>query len=130
MKSDTPLVTMREDERVCFDRAMDQWLASTKRPDLSEQDRVKGALLAYQRQAFVFHEKALLEAHQRGQQRAVDWHRKNARICREIAQDDPRINETDRKRAGQAAIQHDASATGIEAMMIEDRRAKAQGADQ
>ena len=34
--------------------------------------------------------------------------------------------EADRKRAGQAAIQHDASATGIEAMMIEDRRAKAQ----
>lgn len=80
MKPDTPLVTMREDERVCFDRAMDQWLASIKRLDLSEKDRVKGALLAYQRQAFVFHEKALLDAHQRGRQegmeeadKAADW---------------------------------------------------------
>jgi hypothetical protein len=40
------------DERICFDRAMEQWRASLKRPDLDEEARVKGALAAYQRQAF------------------------------------------------------------------------------
>lgn len=43
---------MTADERLCFDRALAQWKASLKRPDMSEEDRVKGALLAYQRQAF------------------------------------------------------------------------------
>jgi hypothetical protein len=45
----TPL-NMSETERLAFDRAMDQWRRSLKRPDLAEEDRVKGALLAYQRQ--------------------------------------------------------------------------------
>lgn len=39
-------------EVICFGRAMDQWRASLKRPDLTEEDRVKGAIAAYQRQAF------------------------------------------------------------------------------
>lgn len=72
MKPDTPLVTMQGDERICFDRAMEQWLSSIKRLDLSEKDRVKGSILAYQRQAFVFHEQALLEAHQRGRQEGME----------------------------------------------------------
>jgi len=43
-----------EGEKICELRAMDQWERSLKRPDLSEKDRVKGAIEAYQRQAFVF----------------------------------------------------------------------------
>lgn len=50
----SPLVAMTEAEQACFDMAMQQWRKSLNRPDLSEQDRVKGALLAYQRQAFAF----------------------------------------------------------------------------
>lgn len=42
------------EEKTCELRAMDQWKASLKRPDLSEEDRVRGAIEAYQRQAFVF----------------------------------------------------------------------------
>lgn len=37
-------------EELAFQRALDQWRASLKRTDLKEEDRVKGALLAYQRQ--------------------------------------------------------------------------------
>jgi hypothetical protein len=37
---------MDADERLCFDAALDQWQQSLKRPDLKEQDRVKGAILA------------------------------------------------------------------------------------
>jgi hypothetical protein len=42
---------MTADERTCLDHAMEHWKASTNRPDLVEADRVKGALLAYQRMA-------------------------------------------------------------------------------
>lgn len=42
-----------EHEMLCEQRAMDQWRASLKRPDLTEEDRVRGAVQAYQRQAFV-----------------------------------------------------------------------------
>ena len=38
-------------EKLCFDRAMDAWQQSRGRADLTEEDRVKGALLAYMRQA-------------------------------------------------------------------------------
>lgn len=41
-------------EQTCEDRAISQWEASLKRPDLTEYDRVRGAIEAYQRQAFVF----------------------------------------------------------------------------
>lgn len=41
---------LTQDERICFDRAMGQWRKSLLRPDLSEQDRVAGALFAYMRQ--------------------------------------------------------------------------------
>ena len=40
-------------EKLSTDAAMSQWQSSLKRPDLSEEDRVKGAILAYQRQFFV-----------------------------------------------------------------------------
>lgn len=42
------------EEKTCEQRAMEQWRASLKRPDLTEEDRVRGAIAAYQRQAFVF----------------------------------------------------------------------------
>lgn len=48
----TPLLTMTDDEFCCFCRAMEQWRNSLTRTDLCEEDRIKGALLAYQRQAF------------------------------------------------------------------------------
>jgi len=38
------------DERLCIDRAMQHWEASMKRPDLSERDRVRGAIEAFSRQ--------------------------------------------------------------------------------
>lgn len=47
-----PAYTMDDDERLCFERAVNQWRRSLKRADMSEEDRVKGALLAYMRQAF------------------------------------------------------------------------------
>lgn len=43
---------MTEAERISFERALEQWRRSLKRPDLTEKERVIGALLAYQRQAF------------------------------------------------------------------------------
>lgn len=36
--------------QLAFQRAMKAWERSAKRPDLSERDRVHGALLAYQSQ--------------------------------------------------------------------------------
>lgn len=42
---------MTADEQLCFDAALAQWDMSRKRQDMREIDRVKGALLAYQRQA-------------------------------------------------------------------------------
>lgn len=44
------IAVMTENERLAFDSALHQWRRSLKRPDLGEEDRVKGALLAYQRQ--------------------------------------------------------------------------------
>jgi hypothetical protein len=41
-----------EEERLCRDRAMAQWKESLKRTDLSERDRVLGAIEAYARQAY------------------------------------------------------------------------------
>lgn len=41
-------------ERVSTGAAMSQWERSLKRPDLSEKDRVRGAIEAYKRQAFAF----------------------------------------------------------------------------
>lgn len=41
-------------ERVSTEAAMSQWERSLKRPDLSEKDRVRGAIEAYKRQAFAF----------------------------------------------------------------------------
>lgn len=41
----------QEDEKVCERRAMEQWEKSLKRPDLTERDRVLGAIDAFERQA-------------------------------------------------------------------------------
>ncbi|MDG4675818.1 hypothetical protein P9A16_32470 [Shinella sp. 838] len=41
-------------EKVSTEAAMSQWERSLKRPDLSEKDRVRGAIEAYKRQAFAF----------------------------------------------------------------------------
>lgn len=40
-----------ENERICDETAMRQWLSSLKRPDLSDRDRVIGAIEAFKRQA-------------------------------------------------------------------------------
>jgi hypothetical protein len=52
VKLRSPLGPQTDDDRRCFDRGMEQWRASLKRPDMTEEDRVKGALDAYCRQAF------------------------------------------------------------------------------
>ncbi|AXV15076.1 hypothetical protein CYG48_04805 [Neorhizobium sp. SOG26] len=41
-------------EAICTEAAMSQWERSLKRPDLSEKDRVRGAIEVYKRQAFAF----------------------------------------------------------------------------
>ena len=41
-------------EAICTEAAMSQWERSLKRPDLTEKDRVRGAIEAYKRQAFAF----------------------------------------------------------------------------
>jgi hypothetical protein len=46
------LGNLSDDERLCIDRGMEQWVASLSRPDLTERDRVGGALMAYCGQAF------------------------------------------------------------------------------
>lgn len=47
-----PKAAYTPEEILCIERAMQQWEASLKRPDLSERDRVRGAIEAYTRQAF------------------------------------------------------------------------------
>lgn len=44
---------------------------------------------------------------------AAQWHDKQAAACRDIANDDPRIDVTIRERAAAAAIHHGASAAGL-----------------
>lgn len=39
-----------DDEKLAYHSAMDQWERSLKRKDLSEKDRVRGALFAFSRQ--------------------------------------------------------------------------------
>jgi len=43
-----------EQEKICTQVAMDQWRRSLKRPDMQEEDRIKGALMAYKRMLFAF----------------------------------------------------------------------------
>ena len=43
-----------EDEEIATRAAMAQWHASLKRDDLSDEDRVRGAIEAYKRQWFTF----------------------------------------------------------------------------
>jgi hypothetical protein len=47
----TYLAELSPEERRCFARGMEQWQKSLQRPDMTERDRVAGALLAYSRQA-------------------------------------------------------------------------------
>jgi hypothetical protein len=44
---------------------------------------------------------------------AAEWHEKNARYCREVSRDEPRINLDARQKARIAASHHDASAVGL-----------------
>lgn len=39
-------------ERVCTQVGLDAWRQSLKRPDMGEEDRIKGALMAYKRMWF------------------------------------------------------------------------------
>lgn len=47
---------------------------------------------------------------------AAAWHEKNARHCREVATDDPRIGEDGRQKAKTAAAHHAASAATIRSL--------------
>ena len=44
---------------------------------------------------------------------AAQWHDKQAAVCRDISNDDPRIDAAVRDRAAAAAIHHGASAAGL-----------------
>ncbi len=44
---------------------------------------------------------------------AAEWHDKQASTCRDIANDDPRIDAAVRAKAAVAAIHHGASAAGL-----------------
>ena len=56
---------------------------------------------------------------------AAQWHDKQAAACRDIANDDPRIDATIRNRAAQAAIHHGASAAGLRLAATQIRRTAA-----
>lgn len=55
---------------------------------------------------------------------AADWHDKQARMCRDISEDDPRIAKVDRDRALQAAKHHAASSAGLRLAALNIRRKK------
>ena len=48
-----------------------------------------------------------------GLQDAINWHLKQAAICKNIADDDPRISASIRSKAAEAAKHHLASAAGL-----------------
>ena len=54
---------------------------------------------------------------------AAQWHDKQAEACRDIANDEPRIDATIRDRAAQAATHHGASAAGLRLAASQIRRA-------
>lgn len=54
---------------------------------------------------------------------AAQWHDKQAATCRDISNDDPRIDVTIRDRAAKAAIHHGASAAGLRLAASQIRRA-------
>lgn len=54
---------------------------------------------------------------------AAQWHDKQAAACRDIANDEPRIDATVRGKAAQAAIHHGASAAGLRLAASQIRRA-------
>lgn len=58
------------EERICTEAAMTQWEKSLKRSDLSEKDRVRGAIEAYKRQSLAF---ALLAERERRTPAVVTW---------------------------------------------------------
>lgn len=49
----------------------------------------------------------------RGYELAAQWHDKQEKACREIANDGPRIDAPTRAKAAVAAIHHGASAAGL-----------------
>ncbi len=51
------------------------------------------------------------------------WHERQAKLFREMADDDPRTAEPQRKRAFEAAIHHAASAAALRNRAADDRRA-------
>lgn len=59
---------------------------------------------------------------------AAQWHDKNARGCREIADDYLRVGNDVANRAYAAAKHHDASAAGLRLAAIEQRRKRSPSA--
>ena len=60
-------------EQVCVNTAMSQWERSLKRADLSEKDRVTGALEAFKRQAFAFSMLELTSDHGTDKSKPTVW---------------------------------------------------------
>lgn len=56
---------------------------------------------------------------------AAQWHDKQAAACRDIANDEPRIDAIVRAKAAQAAIHHGASAAGLRLAATQIRLAAA-----
>lgn len=54
---------------------------------------------------------------------AAQWHDKQAAACRDIANDEPRIDAAIRTKAAQAATHHGASAAGLRLAATQIRRA-------
>lgn len=53
---------------------------------------------------------------------AAQWHDKQARACKTMAKDEPRLAKDIRDRAKQAAIHHGASAAGLRLAASQIRR--------
>lgn len=54
----------------------------------------------------------------------ANWHDRQAKLFREMADDEPRTAEPARKRASEAAIHHAASAAALRNRAVDERRAR------
>lgn len=62
-----------------------------------------------------------------GLRAAIEWHKHNAKICRDIANDHPsRYGQEALYKAEQAAKHHDASAAGLTQLLIKEIRKNGQ----
>lgn len=57
----------------------------------------------------------------------AEWHDRQARLFREIADDEPRIDPPHRKKAAEASIHHAASAAALRNRASDERRSALAG---